>query len=86
MIPKLGCNPFWGVPPACGPLLQLATAHAGQGELPKWIATEYKNQGDGSPSDNAKSTINAARRQRLTEEFAPFLAIYYYLSQFIDCP
>ena len=22
---------IWGVPPACGPLLQLATAHAGQG-------------------------------------------------------
>ena len=37
-------------------------------------------------SDNAKSTINTARRRRLTEEFAPFLTIYYYLSQFIDCP
>ena len=34
----------------------------------------------------AISTINAARHQRLTEEFVPFLAIYYYLSQFIDCP
>ena len=32
------------------------------------------------------STINAARRQRLTGEFGPFLAIYYFLSQFIDCP
>ena len=39
-----------------------------------------------SSPDNAKSTINTARRQRLTEEFAPFLTIYYYLSQFIDCP
>ena len=38
------------------------------------------------PPDNAISTINAARHQRLTEEFVPFLAIYYYLSQFIDCP
>ena len=37
-------------------------------------------------TDNAKSTINAARRQCLMEEFAPFLSIYYYLSQFIDCP
>ena len=39
-----------------------------------------------SGSEVAISTINAARHQRLTEEFVPFLAIYYYLSQFIDCP
>ena len=39
-----------------------------------------------SSPDNAKSTINTARRQRLTEEFVPFLTIYYNLSQFIDCP
>ena len=37
--------------------------------------------------DNAEWTINAARHPCLTdEEFVPFLAIYYYLSQFIDCP
>ena len=39
-----------------------------------------------SPPEVAISTINAARHQRLTEEFGPFLAIYYYLSQFIDGP
>ena len=28
---------FWGVPQACGPLLQLATAQAGQGNCPYWL-------------------------------------------------
>ena len=37
-------------------------------------------------AQQAQKLLNAARHQRLTEEFAPFLAIYYYLSQFIDCP
>ena len=28
---------IWGVPPACGPLLQLATAQEGQGNSPYWL-------------------------------------------------
>ena len=52
---------------------------------PTWRRNERRGV-NASAADNAKSTINAARRQRLMEEFAPFLAIYYYLSQFIDCP
>ena len=28
---------IWGVPPACGPLLQLATAQAGQGNSQNWL-------------------------------------------------
>ena len=39
----------FGVPPACGPLLQLATAEERPGELPKLIAKEYRTQPDVSP-------------------------------------
>ena len=28
---------IWGVPPACGPLLQLASAQIGQGNSPTWL-------------------------------------------------
>ena len=45
---------IWGVPPACGPLLQLATAQAGRWNIPDLliptlIATEYRTQAHGSP-------------------------------------
>ena len=38
-----------GSSPAYGPLVQLATAQGGQGELSKLIGTESRTQGDGSP-------------------------------------
>ena len=40
---------IWGVPSAFASLMQLATAQAKPGELPKLIATEYRTQGEWSP-------------------------------------
>ena len=37
LSPIICCNQFGGVPAACGPLLQLATAQVGQGNSPNWL-------------------------------------------------
>ena len=45
---------IWGVPLACGPLLQLATAQAGQGNSPNWLQHNIGLKLTGHPVHNIR--------------------------------
>ena len=50
---------IWGVPPACGPLLQLATAQAGQGNSQNWCQWNIGLNLTCHPVDSAAQNINS---------------------------